>query len=293
MATRLRHILPLSPSRRSLPGSAGIVASWVLAVLALATAPCGASEPTPTPSLWLAAGIDDPEPSRQGDRVLLIGSSSMRGNLGRTLASAFERLGFESETFAVSASGVSRPDFFDWQAKVAELPIDGDTAAVLIYVGVNDPQGIWLRPEERAALHARDAWVRWQEARWLTVYRDRMAAWIDAICDKGARRVIVLTPADVRWTGLQERLRRVRRAQILAARKSRCGRAVSTSGDLAFLREPDPDEPARRMPDGYHMSTPGAEIVWRRIAPHLLRLVGGIPAADDVVQRRTQDEPGT
>lgn len=264
----------------------------MLACALLVAAVATAAE-QPTPSRWLAAGLDDPPPSRQGDRVLLVGSSSMRGNLGRQLALEFGRIGYETETFAVSASGISRPDFFDWQAKVAELPIDGNTAAVLVYVGVNDPQGIWLPPDEREALGARDAWVRWQEQRWLHVYRDRMAAWIDSMCGKGARRVVVLTPADVRWTGLQERLRRVRRAQILAVRKSRCGRAVSTSGDLAFLRDPEPDEPSRRMPDGYHLSTPGAEIVWQRIAPHLLRLVGGVPAQGDVVQGRGNGKPGT
>ena len=293
MAKSLSQTYAVESRSRNLRSGALLRACVTAWFIAASVATASAAEPNPTPSHWIAAGLDDPEPSKQGDRVLLIGSSSMRGNLGRHLSSAFTRLGFETETFAVSASGVSRPDFFDWQAKVKELPIDSGTAAVLVYVGVNDPQGIWLHPHERAALHAKDSWIRWQEQRWLTFYRDRMAAWIDSICDKGARRVIVLTPADVRWKGLQDRLRRVRRSQIIAARKSRCGRAVSTSGDMAFLREPEAAEPLRRMPDGYHLSTPGAEIVWQRIAPFLLRLVGGIPTENDVVQGRAKGKPGS
>ena len=237
---------------------------------------CAVDSSDPAPSRWRAAGIEPAQPLADGDNVVLIGSSSMRGNFGRFLENQLQAHGLSTYRRGISSTGISRPDYFDWQGAVEELPITKATAAAFIYVGVNDPQGIWLRPEERSK-GVSDPWVRWHLARWDEVYRGRVVALINAMCDRGARRVVVLLPADVRWSGLQQRLVRVRRQQILAARQSRCGSAVSTSGDDAMIHDSDERRQPRRMPDGYHLSTYGAAITWARIAPHVLRLLGWQP----------------
>ncbi|MCB9739275.1 MAG: DUF459 domain-containing protein [Deltaproteobacteria bacterium] len=262
-----------------------LLAALVVAFCAVPTPAAADAEP----SRWVAAGLEDPTRPAPGDRVVIIGSSSIRGNFGRTLERRFAGLGFETFRQGVSSSGISRPDYFDWYERATTLPIDDHTAAVLIYVGVNDPQGIWMPPAEQKARGRRDRWIRWHEAMWDVVYRERMTALIDRLCDRGARRVVVLTPVDVRWRGLQERLVRVRRLQIEAARTSRCGRVVSTSGDDLALRDPERGDVTLRMPDGYHLSTPGAEIVWDRIMPHLLRVVGGLPRATPEAERIAGD----
>ena len=218
-----------------------------------------------------------PRPQR-GDRFLIVGSSSVAGNLGRLFVRRLGRLGFAASRFGMSATGFSRPDYYDWMAAVERLPIDQNAAAVLVYMGVNDPQGIWLWPAERKAMGRRDKWVRFHEPEWPGIYAKRVTAFINKMCDKGARRVIMLPPADVRWATLDNRLRRVRRLQILGARASKCGAAVSPAGDQLYLqdRAAERREP-RRLKDGYHLSTLGAEVVWQRVRRHLLHSVGGLP----------------
>ncbi|MCO4762165.1 MAG: DUF459 domain-containing protein [Myxococcales bacterium] len=213
-----------------------------------------------------------------GDRFLVVGSSSVAGNLGRLLVRRLSELGFEASRYGMSASGFSRPDYFNWMKAIERLPIDHNAAAVLVYMGVNDPQGIWLWPSERKAMKRRDKWLRFHEPEWPGIYVKRVTELVNKLCDRGVRRVIVLPPADVSWVALHHRLRRVRRLQILGARASKCGAAVSPAGDMMHLmdRHAERKEP-RRMKDGYHLSTFGAEIVWQRIRRHLLHSVGGLP----------------
>ncbi len=223
---------------------------------------------------------------QRGDRFLIVGSSSVAGNLGRLMVRRLQEVGFEASRFGMSATGFSRPDYYDWMAALDKLPIDNHVAGVLVYMGVNDPQGIWLWPAERAAMHrkGRDKWVRFHEPEWPGIYMKRVTALIDKICDRGARRVIIMPPADVRWLALDRRLRRVRRLQILGARASKCGAAVSPAGDQLYLldRAAERREP-RRLKDGYHLSTHGAEVVWQRVRRHLLHSVGGLPLPSTVV----------
>ncbi len=47
------------------------------------------------------------------------------------------------------------------------------------------------------------------------------------------------------------------------------------------------------MPDGYHLSTLGAERVWARVTPHLLRVVGGLPRTSDDAERVAGERPET
>ena len=256
-----------------------------------APAVCAAEPDAPAVSRWVAEGLEDPDRPAEGDGVLVLGSSSIRGNLGRTLERKLSRIGFDVFRQGVSSSGISRPDYFDWQARAKSVPVGPQTAAALLYMGVNDPQGIWMSPEEQRARGRKDRWIRWHEPLWDVIYRERVTQLIDTLCERGVRRVVVLTPADVRWRGLQERLVRVRRLQIEAARASQCGRAVSTSGDDLLLRDPEERKSPLRMPDGYHLSTLGAERVWARVTPHLLRVVGGLPRTSKDAERVAGERP--
>ncbi len=229
-------------------------------------------------SHWQGPWLPDLPTPKAGERFWVIGSSSVAGNLGRLMVDRLHRLGFDAKRHGASATGFSRPDFFDWWAEVDKLPLSDKVAGVLIYMGVNDPQGIWLHPGERKQVGKREVWLRFHEKGWGTIYRQRVTSLIDRICARGVRRVIILPPADVRGSWLHGKLRRIRRLQIAGAQASKCGAVVSAAGDTLFLKDRFAERrDPRRMPDGYHLSTYGADIVWQRIRGHLLHRVGGLP----------------
>ena len=225
------------------------------------------------------AGLARVERERKGrvvrkqarNEVVLIGSSSVRGMMGRVFVDNLVQLGFVAHRVGKSASGLARLDYHDWIAQLQELPINERTLAVMVYVGVNDPQGIWLRPDERDVPGRK--WKHWNDPAWPEVYRSRVTELVNELCIAGVPDVIMLPPADVKWPSLQARLTRIRRLQIQGARNGACGHVMSTSGDSLFLFDVDEQLKPRRLRDGYHMTAFGAQTVFDRIKPRLLRLL--------------------
>lgn len=140
------------------------------------------------------------------------------------------------------------------------LSFDRRTAAVFIYLGVNDGQSLWLRPSERQRGGGR--WLHWRDPRWRKVYQQRAQRLYDMICRRGVKRTIVLLPVEVTKRSLERRLRRIRELQRKAAERVSCATAVSTAGgDRSFLVNGQPT----RLADGFHMSPLGARLVWERV----------------------------
>lgn len=206
--------------------------------------------------------------------VLILGSSSVNGALGRLIESELTHAGMRPERRGRSSSGFARPDFFDWESEIASL---GDLRAmrgVIVYAGGNDGQAIRLRereiaPEARGDRRARRRaeWIPWQdEARWRDVYRARVQAFVDALCAAGARRVVVLLPAEGENEGWSERMRRIHELQAAGVAATRCGVAVDPRGGR--LR-------TGATVDGVHLSRSGARAVWERVGPSILAALSG------------------
>ncbi len=196
--------------------------------------------------------------------VLIIGSSSVNGALGRLIESELAQSGLHPERRARSSSGFSRPDFYDWEA---EIPSLGDLHALrglVVYAGGNDAQAIRLRERElpeatRADRRARRSaeWIQWRdETRWRSTYEGRVRSFVDALCTAGARRVLVLLPAEGENEHWSERMERIQTLQESATRASRCGRVIDPRG--VRVRE-------GATVDGIHLSRTGARAVWDRV----------------------------
>jgi hypothetical protein len=183
----------------------------------------------------------------------------------------------------VTSAGFARPDYRDMHAVMERLDIDEHTAAVLVYLGVNDAQSLRLTPRERAALGRR--WLPWRDERWSRVYEQRARRFVERICERGAGRVLVLLPVDVARDRLQQRLQRIRRLQARAAAATSCGVAIWTDGDVGRL---DAAGLSRRRRDGFHMTRHGARVVWERIRERALasiRVGKGEPRRERVAER--------
>jgi lysophospholipase L1-like esterase len=206
--------------------------------------------------------------STRGD-ALVVGSSSMNQALGRLITRELEQRGYRVTRKAVSAAGLARPDYRDMNQIMEQLPISESTAAVFVYLGMNDAQALWLRPGEQLAFGR--MYLPWTDARWQALYAQRAQEFFERICERGAQRAIVLLPVDVKRERLQRRLKRIRDLQAQAASSSSCAVALSTAGDLGRFDSAS-GGPLRKR-DGLHMSASGANAVWRRIQAEALRLV--------------------
>ncbi len=225
-----------------------------------------------TSSLVFAPGSEAQRRARAPrvpSNVLIIGSSSVNGALGRLIESELATAGLHPERRARSSSGFSRPDFYDWEA---EIPSLGDLHALrglVLYAGGNDAQAIRLRERElpeavRTDRRARRTaeWIQWRdEARWRTTYEGRVRSFVDALCAAGARRVLVLLPAEgenEHWSG---RMERIQVLQESATRATRCGRVIDPRG--VRVRE-------GATVDGIHLSRTGARAVWDRVGTSIV-----------------------
>ena len=217
----------------------------------LAPAPCAAEDAE-------AHGVD----------AVLIGSSSFNQPFGQLIERELQRRGYQVTRKGVDGAGLARPDFRDMNQVLEALPVGPETSAVFVYLGVNDAQDLWLYPRERA--QADSSSLPFGGAEWDAMYARRTREFLDRICQRGARRAVVLLPVDVNRPDLQRRLHRIRALQARAAAETRCAVAVRTAGDEGrFEVEGVP----MRLPDGFHMSARGAEIVWERIATQVLQLL--------------------
>jgi len=222
----------------------------------------------------LAAGVTLAPATRAAtagaERALLIGSSSVSQEFGRIISRALERNGYHVTRRGVTSAGFARPDYRDVQALMEHMSVDRQTAVVLVYLGVNDGQSLWLRPAERASGGRR--WLAWSDERWSRVYEQRARRFVERLCERGARRVLVLLPVDVAGDRLQHRLQRIRRLQARAAAATTCGAAIRTGGDIGHF---DGAGLARRRRDGFHMTRHGARVVWERIRWRALQSIPG------------------
>jgi hypothetical protein len=214
-----------------------------------------------------ARAITKPAPGR----MLLFGSSSMNGAFGHLIAADFEQVGFEVTRKGISSAGLARPDFKDIPQILGGFPIRRASTSVLLYIGGNDAQSIWLRPDERTATDEKP-WVYWKDDRWPGIYEARMTKLLKSLCDRGVQHAFVLPPTDVVLPRLQTRLERVRKLQQHAVKASQCGRFIETTGDHAKRFELY-GQPLR-APDGVHMNRFGASIVWTRIRERVFSLLG-------------------
>jgi hypothetical protein len=205
-------------------------------------------------------------------RILLFGSSSVRGSFGRVVAEELGRRGISVVRRGYSAAGLARPDFRDLRDTLGAMPLESTVRAVILYIGGNDAQGIWLRPEERTGDRPSDSWIWWNDDRWMSAYQGRAVALIQSLCARGMQHVIVLPPADVRSTRLQGRLERVRHALRLATEATECGHFVSTAGDVRSLEQAELAGEPLRTPDGVHMTLAGAHRVWQRVRDTVIAL---------------------
>lgn len=219
------------------------------------TEPGGTS--TTVPSTTTTTEPARPWPTAEDPLVLLVAGDSMTEAAGPALLDAGDRTGVIDATHELRySSGLTRPDYFDWPARLTTLLAERNPDAVVLFLGANDAQGI--QTASGPASFGTDAWV--------AEYRRRVAAVMDQLAADG-RTVYWIGQPVMRDSGYDERmalLTRIYREEaqgrpgirFLATRTTFAG---PDDGYTAYLPGADGRPVLVRRDDGIHLTPAGAD----------------------------------
>jgi len=98
------------------------------------------------------------------------------------------------------ASGLSRPDYFDWPARISEVMTAHDPDAVILMFGGNDAQNIKTKD---------GLWLERFTAQWEEEYRKRIASVMDLATGDEGRIVLWVGQPPMRGDGFDARMQRL------------------------------------------------------------------------------------
>jgi hypothetical protein len=201
-------------------------------------------------------------------RFLLVGSSMMAGAFGLYMGQQLSRQGHEVERVTRSASGLSRPDFFNWPKVMKESCDAFRPDVTVVMFGANDAQSI-----NRPGLDPR--WIYWDDPRWTDLYGRRVSAFSDIATSWG--RIVWVGLPIMRPSKLDRRLGRINRIYKAEMSHRRHGLFIDTRGVLADERGKytdhlpvDGKRALLRANDGVHVTGKGAKLLLEHAMPQIV-----------------------
>ena len=250
----------LEPFRRGSPAEPPVEAAPLLppALHEIGSAPAPIAPTPPPPSGLRRPTAADPL------RVLILGDS-----LGKDFAYGFTTLAATDATVAVTtdarpATGLSRPDYFDWPAQLARDLSASRPELIIVMLGGDDAQPFEV--DGHPVAQGTDEWR--------AVYSARVTAFMDEACADG-RTVLWLGLPVMSDESFSARMRELN--ALFAAAAHGCVHYAETwplfsdaSGGYApFLTDDTGRMQAMRQLDGIHFSVAGA----MRVGAYARRLV--------------------
>jgi hypothetical protein len=165
------------------------------------------------------------------------------------------------------STGLSRPDFFDWPGRLAQMIVERRPDVFVLMFGSNDDQNM----ETAAGV------LEAGSPEWLAEYRTRVARVMDLVHQAGTTTVWVGTPVmrsqgfDAAMAALDDIYRsEAARRPWISYVDSRSLFASPSGGYADYLADADGEEVAMRQEDGVHWSIAGSTRIgratWREIA---------------------------
>jgi len=258
-------------------------ATPLLAIVALCAVAAGLRMTPPVPETVPAPVAAPAPPSVEGFtcvkplvnpprlQALIVGDSNIFGPFGRFLERSLGALGYDVVRRGKPVSGLSRPDFFDWDQEAMALLEAQDPDLVIAMFGGNDGQ--WLGFKHRSITSTRPS----DGEGWQREYGQRVRAFATRLRGED-RRVFFLSPTNRAPRLARELMRRVRRAQ----REGLAGLARVTWIDMFPYTSDDAGEWLKsgvdvdghpvnyRRPDGIHLTPAGGKLVGQRVLDRLM-----------------------
>ena len=232
---------------------------------AIAIPEAGASlEDQPTLTGRLEGPFTETEPLVVG----VIGDS-LTEQIGPTLIQRMGRPGVPGEAFLdfTYSSGLSRPDFYDWPARAAQLMAEEDPDIWVVMVGANDGQDVIDNGGQFRQLGTDE---------WEAIYRSRIGGLMDLLTADG-RAVIWIGQPVMRDTEFDERMEYLSslyqsEASARAYVSFVDARRVFAGDDgryADYLPAGDGSLTQMRLGDGIHLTRSGAERLVSQLLPLL------------------------
>lgn len=211
-------------------------------------------------------------------KVLLIGDSFIVQSFGLAVQRGLEAAGsYEVVRHGKSATGLARPDFYDWWAVAGALVEKHQPQTVLLMMGGNDGQDLIGRNQPR---------VRWGTDAWPRAYGDRLISLLDSISAPG-RQILMLELPPMRPKRFEKKVAFIRKVQREALAPYPSGDYLETRSLLVDRRGrllthftgPTKRKLALREPDGVHFTTEGGYYFGHALAPAIHKWIQERPLA--------------
>lgn len=232
--------------------------------------------PTPEPAVVAAEPEPTPEPEPAApagpSKVLILGDSLAATGFGALLEKKLDAHP-QVECFrkAKSATGLARPDFFDWQSEAKKQIEARQPDLVVVIMGGNDGQD--LQTKSGKGKH-----VAWKSDAWNAAYKGRVEEFIK---DLGERKVLWLGLPKSELGSFENKLTIIRQVQNEAVTASG-GTYVETtpllSNEQGELLEKATvgryKNQTVREEDGIHFTMAGSEFFADKVYPEVLKALG-------------------
>lgn len=194
-----------------------------------------------------------------GKGILLTGDSMMRVGVAPVLRKTLpDALGDVVTTHAKSATGLARPDSYDWLVELPKFLKDQRYATTIVALGSNDCQNL-ARPDDKPIAYGTPDWD--------TAYRARVKNLLDLLCAASDQVVWLGMPPmrNAKFNGRIETLNKLLEDEVP---KAACARFVPVAGKLGdakgrfaqFLKVGKRKLKVRED-DGVHLTQNGGRLV--------------------------------
>ncbi len=202
-------------------------------------------------------------------RILVIGDSLAATAVGGMLAQTLDDEPFiDCTRRGKSASGLARPDFFDWPREADALLAKHNPTLVVVMMGGNDGQD--LRSTERAPN------VHWGSDAWREAYAARVRSFLAQLAGNDREIAwIELPPMGLRSLEKKlELIREIQRAQVEALGERAHyieTRAFLANTDGSMLNHlPHAPKDTLRADDRIHFTMAGSRYIARKLADEVI-----------------------
>lgn len=209
-------------------------------------------------------------------KVLVLGDSLAATGFGAMLEKKLdEHPDIECFRKAKSATGLARPDFYDWESEAKKAVEQRKPDLVVVIMGGNDGQDLTTKSGKGKR-------VAWKSDGWNDAYKARVAEFLGEISAEG-RKVLWLGLPRTGTTSFEQKLNTIRDLQSQAlADFGEAGVYLDTSpfitdsaGELIDTATVGKRKAqALREEDGIHFTMAGSEFFADKVYPEVLRVLG-------------------
>ncbi|HEY8379108.1 MAG TPA: DUF459 domain-containing protein [Nannocystis sp.] len=209
-------------------------------------------------------------------KVLVLGDSLAATGFGALLEKRLDaHPDIECFRKAKSATGLARPDFYDWETEAKKAVEQRKPDLVVVIMGGNDGQDLTTKSGKGKR-------VAWKSDEWNDAYKERVSGFLREISAEG-RKILWLGLPRTNTTNFEQKLTTIRQIQ---------SQAVAELGDAAVYLDTSPfltddagnliqtatvgksKNAALRADDGIHFTMAGSEYFADKVYPEVLRVLG-------------------